>query len=292
MTLSALRVLLRRALSEAAERTGLEIDTSFEADEILRHCGGLSRSDVLLHGDRAADDALCSAALSIADGRKSGEPLAYLLGEVSFFSYDFSVRRGCLIPRADTEVVVEEACSLLPSGGVLWDLCTGSGCIPCAVLLSRDDVSAFGVELFPDALSVAEENRVRHGLRGRFFVTRGDVLAGAVPLSPENGLCAPLPAVISANPPYIASSVCETLDVQVRREPLSALDGGTDGLDFYRAILSRYARNLLPGGHFVFEIGYDQGDALRLLAHEHGFCARIRQDYAGHDRAVILSKAL
>ena len=285
MTFTALRVSLRRILREAGERTGLPIDDVYEADEILRHYSGMDRARVLLNGNTEADGALCSACLSAAEERKTGEPLAYLLGEVSFFGLDLAVRRGCLIPRADTEVLVEEIISRIPENGVLWDLCTGTGCIPCAVLTARPDVSAYGAELFDAPLAAAEENRVRLGLEARFSVSRCDVLKGEAPSRVP-------PSVISANPPYIASSVCDLLDVQVKKEPVSALDGGEDGLLFYRAILSRYAGYLPENGdgYFLFEIGYDQGDALRSLGRAHGFSVSVRRDYAGQDRCAILSR--
>lgn len=284
MTLACLRAGLRASWKRIAETADFSVDVPYETDETLRLLGGFDRAYLLLHGDEEAPADLCDRCFDAARKRAAGEPLAYLLGAVSFFGHDLLVRPGCLIPRADTEVLVEEALGRLPENGVLWDLCTGSGCVPCAVLSGRQDVRAWGVELYPDAEAVCLLNRERFGLGGRFSVCRGDVLAGACP----DG--APSPDVITANPPYIPTAVCKTLDTQVKREPLSALDGGEDGLLFYRAILGNYADVLSPDGCFLFEIGYDEGDALRALAAEHGFSCDIRRDYAGLERTAILCR--
>ena len=292
MTYTLLRRALRTALS--SRENDFSSDPAYEADEILRILCGRDRASLLLHGSDSVEDTLADACLSAAARRADGTPLAYILGKSPFCGHDYFCAPGCLIPRADTEILVEETVSRLPVNGVLWDLCTGTGCIPCAVLLARreerpgpgfcDASRAWGVELYDVPLALAEKNGVSLGLSERFFPCRGDVLAGDCP--PD----APSPDIITANPPYIPSSVCETLDSQVKKEPLSALCGGEDGLDFYRAILVNYKDRLKPGGCFLFEIGYDQGEALRRLSAEHGFPCGIRKDYAGHDRTAILKK--
>lgn len=288
MTYTLLRRALRTALSDAGNGNGngngdYYSDPAYEADEILRILCGMDRAALLLGGTGEVPEASASACLAAAARRAEGIPLAYVLGKSPFCGRDYFCAPGCLIPRADTEVLVEEAVSRLPENGVLWDLCAGTGCIPCAVLSERKTARAWGVELYDVPLALAEKNSVSLGLSDRFFPCRGDVLAGDCP--PD----APLPDIITANPPYIPSAVCETLDAQVKKEPLSALCGGEDGLDFYRAILAGYKGVLKPGGCILFEIGYDQGDALRSLAGEHGFSCTIRKDYADHDRTAILT---
>ena len=260
-----------------------EQSASYEADEILFRVAGLKREDRFLRAAEEADPNAWKACLSVAERRAGGEPLAYLLGTVSFFGDDYFVCPGCLIPRADTEVLVEEILRAIPQGGTLLDLCTGSGCVPCAVLRNRPDVTAFAVERYPEPLKAAQENRRRLSLEDRLTLCRGDVLQGTVPEG-----CAP--DLISANPPYIPTAVCGTLSPEVRAEPRSALDGGGDGLMFYRAILTRYASVLPPEGCFLFEIGFDQADALHRISASMGFSCIVRRDYAGRDRVVCLKR--
>ena len=283
MTYAELKRALRLSLSDAAQQSGLSIDCVYEADEILRLRAGMDRAAVIMHSARDVPDDAAQQCLDTARRRAFGTPLGHLLGCSPFFGRDFFVSPGCLIPRADTEVIVEEVLRLLPAGGVLWDLCTGSGCIPLSVLAEREDASAWALELYPQAYAAAEENRRRFGAAGeRLTLCLGDVCRGDLP----NG--SPAPHVISANPPYIRSDVCKTLDVQVKAEPITALDGGEDGLDFYRAILCHYLPHLAPCGCVIFEIGYDQGEALRSLAKEYGCRCQIRRDWGGNDRAAIL----
>ena len=285
MTYAELRRTLRATLSDAGRLTGLSIDTVYEADEILRLVAGLDRAAVLLRGAEEADEAAALRCIAAAKGRGEGIPLAYLLGISPFCGEDFYCAPGCLIPRADTEVLVEEAMSRLPEGGVLWDLCTGSGCVPISVLLQRPDVpAAYGVELYPSAAATAERNiaKFSDALNGRFALVCGDVLLGE---APQNS---PAPSVITANPPYISSSVIETLDVQVQMEPRTALDGGEDGMRYYRAILAGYLGHLAPDGCILFEIGYDQKRAIRALAQEYDCTCIIRRDYDGNDRVAVI----
>jgi len=285
MTYAELRRTLRASLSDASRATGLSIDTVYEADEILRLVAGLDRAAVLLRGAEQADETAAIRCIAAARGRGEGIPLAYLLGVSPFCGEDFHTAPGCLIPRADTEILVEEATARLPEGGVLWDLCTGSGCVPISVLMQRSDIpAAYGVELYPSAIATAEKNtrKFADAIGGRFTVTKGDVLAGDIPAD------APTPAVITANPPYISSAVVDTLDVQVQMEPRTALDGGEDGLRYYRAILAGYLTRLADDGCIIFEIGYDQKRAIRALAAEYDCTCIIRRDYAGNDRVAVI----
>ena len=132
-------------------------------------------------------------------------------------------------------------------------------------------------------IATAERNtqKFADALNGRFSVLQGDVLAGDKPQTSA-------PAVITANPPYISSAVIETLDVQVSMEPRTALDGGEDGMDYYRAILARYLGDLAEGGCIIFEIGYDQKRAIRALAAENDCTCIIRRDYDGNDRVAVI----
>ena len=212
----------------------------------------------------------------------SGEPLAYVLGEWYFYGLTFRLNRECLIPRPDTECVVERAISLLPHDGRLLDLCTGSGCLAISVLVHRPDAVAEAVDIAPLACRMAELNATQNGVGKRLLVRCEDVLTMQPPASPRYHL-------IVSNPPYIRSDVIPTLEGGVRREPLIALDGGADGMRFYRRILSAYRNSLLPGGAFLFEIGYDQREQIIALAAELGYrqCT-VTRDYGGCDRVALV----
>ena len=210
-------------------------------------------------------------------------PLQYLIGEWDFYRESYEVSEDCLIPRADTELLVERAIALLPEGGCFLDLCTGSGCVAISTLASRPDTTAVAVDLFPGTLALAERNAKRNHVDGRIELVRADVLS-------EPEIRGGFDAILS-NPPYISAADIQTLQSEVRHEPRAALAGGEDGLDFYRAILSRWVELLSPNGFILFEIGYDQGDALRTLAREHGFCATVLRDLCGNDRVVHLTRS-
>ncbi len=210
---------------------------------------------------------------------ESGEPLAYVIGEWYFYGLTFKLNRACLIPRPDTEHVVEAAIGKIPKNGRFADLCTGSGCIAVSVLKNRPDLSAEGYDISEAALSAARENAALNGVSAQFSAL--DVLNA----EPQEEI---YDAVVS-NPPYIRSDVIPTLST-VQREPAAALDGGKDGLVFYREIVRRYKSALKKDGSFIFEIGYDQGRDIKRIAEENGFSCEIMKDYGGNDRVAVLMR--
>lgn len=207
---------------------------------------------------------------------KEGEPLAYILGEWYFYNETYKVSSDCLIPRPETEHVVDELIRVLPENGRFTDLCTGSGCIAISVLCHRPDVAAVAVDISDKAIAIAKENAALNGVSDRISFICADIVK-----------CDPLGAetfdAISSNPPYIRSSVIDTLQEQVKREPRIALDGGEDGLDFYRIIFNKYRKNIHNGGKIICEIGYDQG---KILSETFG--CRILKDYSHNDRVAVL----
>ncbi len=225
------------------------------------------------------------AVLDAVRRRLAHEPLQYILGEWSFYRQTYKVTPDCLIPRSDTEVLVEEALRQLPPNARFADLCTGSGCIAVSTLAERPDFSCIAVDKFPATLALAVHNAQKNGVSDRFTPLQADVLT-------PFALCAhgSLDAILS-NPPYIRTESLSALAPELHREPVAALDGGTDGLCFYRAILQNTAVFLKKDGFFLFEIGYDQGEALEQLGKEAGFTdCRIRKDYGGNPRVVTLSR--
>jgi release factor glutamine methyltransferase len=217
------------------------------------------------------------------------EPIAYLTGTAHFFNLEFQVTRDVLIPRPDTETVVENVLQLarnqvgFESPRVL-DLCTGSGCIAAAIAYHLKTAVVTATEISSAAVGIARKNIERLGLAGRVLVEEGDLfepISRMVDAQPFN--------LIVSNPPYIPTAQIETLDRSVRGyEPTKALDGGTDGLAFHRRILADAPARLVTGGRIYLEIAFDQGAAAEELGK--GFDAfedvRILKDFAGRDRVL------
>ena len=217
------------------------------------------------------------------------EPIAYLTGRAHFFNLEFEVTRDVLIPRPDTETLVENVIQALKREMVLdaprvLDLCTGSGCVAAAVAHNVKAAVVIATEISPAAAAVARRNVARLGLDGRVAVEEGDLF------EPLTRMVDPQPFdVIVSNPPYIPTRSVAELDRSVRDyEPVQALDGGPDGLAFHRRILAEGADRVVPGGRLFMEIQFDHGPAARELAAAAGGWedVRILKDHAGHDRVV------
>ena len=215
----------------------------------------------------------------------AGEPLAYITGEAYFYGEVYTVTADCLIPRPDTERVVDRIVRLCGEKSMsMLDLCTGSGCIAISSAAHCPGLRVAAVDISQGALALAARNSARNGTGGRVEFILADITdAGFTAALPDGGY-----DIIASNPPYIATAVIPTLDASVLREPTLALDGGADGLDFYRIILREYGRKLAPGGVMLLEIGFDQADALRGLSAEYGYFCRIYRDYGGNDRVAEL----
>ena len=210
--------------------------------------------------------------------RAAREPMAFILGRQEFWSLEFLVSPATLIPRPDSEAVVEAALALPPAARIL-DLGTGTGCLLLSVLHERPDAFGVGVDLVPEAAALARTNAENLGLEGRASFLCGD---WATALNGRFGL-------ILSNPPYIEAAAIPTLMPDVSRyEPRNALDGGADGLDAYRTILLALPNLLAPGGESVLELGLGQGPAIASLARAAGFASRFHLDLAGIERVIVL----
>ena len=272
-----------RTLTDALFRAGID-EPAYEASLLLERFAGVTYATLMTDRDRLYD----ATALETAVARRlTREPLQYILGEWEFYGCTFTVTPDCLIPRPDTEILVEAAIRALPKGARIADLCTGSGCIAVATLVHRPDVTADALELYPNTLALATENAARGGVSARFTPIKGDLLGNGVDLLSSR---APYDAILS-NPPYIPTADIAALAPEVHREPFAALDGGDDGLLFYRAILRDYAPLVKPGGCILLEIGYDQADALRALAAEYlpNATVEILRDLGGNDRVTKIT---
>lgn len=212
-------------------------------------------------------------------------PLQYILGHTEFFGLRFLVSPDCLCPRPDTEISVETALSVLPENAQFLELCTGSGCISVSLVKTRPDLSGIATDKFPKTLEMAKKNAREHGVTDRLSFALADLFD-----EPEYVRNRRFDAIIS-NPPYIPTREIEELSEEVKKEPLAALDGGDDGLEFYRHIVGEYRKYLKDDGVMIFEIGYDQGDALVKIARENAFDCRIIKDLGKNDRVALLTKA-
>ena len=216
--------------------------------------------------------------------RAAREPLQYILGEVGFFREEYTVTRDVLIPRSDTEMLVEYAVEHIPAGAHFLDLCTGSGCIAISTLKNTERTTATAVDISPAALAVARGNAERNGVAERLSFVECDLLASGIPE------CGERPYAILSNPPYVTASAYLELEEELYREPRIALVGGADGLDFYRRLAGEALVAVLPCGFVAFEIGYDQADALGRIAAEHGASCEILRDLGGCDRVAVLRR--
>lgn len=257
-----------------------------DARLLANRFSGRETSFLLANPDAALPDPMGELEAALAR-RCAREPLQYILGTWHFWRQEYLISPACLVPRADTEILLEQAISLLPTGARFLDLCTGSGCIAVSLLCERPDLSAVAVELSPAALDIARQNAAAYHLTDdRLLLVQGDVFAAD--FLPTIG---PFHAILS-NPPYIPTRDLATLPPETQQEPTLALDGGEDGLQFYRRMLAPDYRQLLyDGGSYLFEIGYDQGDAMRALAAANHLSCRIVRDYGGNDRVAHLSPA-
>ena len=217
-----------------------------------------------------------------------GEPIQYVLGEWDFRTLTLKCDRRALIPRPETEELVTRVLGYLNAetqrrrGGLIVDVGTGTGAIVLSLAKEfRGEAAFLGTDVSEDAIALAKENAVRCGLADRVKFAVADGLDDF-----DEPQCVD---VIVSNPPYIETAVCETLDPRVKDfEPRLALDGGTSGLDFYERYLSDAVNLLKPGGAVFFEIGENQGEAVRQLMFDCGFNdIRIEKDYAGHDRYAM-----
>lgn len=215
--------------------------------------------------------------------RLSGTPLQHITGRWEFYGIPLEVTRDTLIPRADTETLAETAIALLESRSRsrLLDLCCGSGCLAISVLKNVEGVTAVLADLSEAALEVAQRNLIRHHLTGRALTAVID--AKAVPPAALGRF-----HLIVCNPPYIPSEEIPTLDIEVQREPHMALDGGADGLDFYRAVAEGYFNSLHNGGVLAFEVGLGQFEDVSRILEEAGYKnVQVRNDLTGIERVVL-----
>ena len=263
------------------QAAGIE-ETALDARLLLEAVCGTDRNDLLVHGEQQVAPEAEEKYLNWIRQRAEHIPLQQLTGEQGFMGLTFNVNEHVLIPRQDTEILVEEVLKELHDGMRVLDMCTGSGCILLSLMHYSNDCEGLGVDLSAEALEVAGRNVLKvltpekaehaHFLQSDLF----EKVEGKF-------------EIIVSNPPYIASAEVEKLMPEVRdHEPRMALDGTEDGLYFYRRIIEEAGKHLVSSGMLFFEIGYDQGQAVSELMRTEGYCeVQVVQDYAGLDRVVL-----
>ncbi len=252
-------------------------DAKLDAWYLLSYVTGMSRASYIMEATSPIEDLALYKYQEFLYRRAQHEPLQYIVGEQDFMGLKFWVNDHVLIPRQDTEVLVEQALELIPSGSHVLDLCTGSGCVLISLVALGQGLSGIGVDISPEARDVAKENGQRLvGDKAVFY--KGDLF------EPIHGR---FNAIVS-NPPYIPSQVIEDLEPEVKdHEPRLALDGTADGLYFYRKICAEAPDYLNEGGWLLVEIGYDQGQAVLELFEAAGFKeVEIVKDLSKNDRVV------
>lgn len=264
------------------------------AELLLAHVLSAPRIRLYTEYDRPLSDGELSQMRALVQRASEEEPIAYLTGRAHFFSLEFDVTRDVLIPRPDTETLVENVLQTvrhhagLESPRVI-DLCTGSGCVAAALAHNLKTATVVATDISDKAVEVARRNIDRLGLAGRVVVEAGDLfepLAHMVDVQPFD--------LIVANPPYIRTIDIPALDRGVREyEPVQALDGGLDGLTLHRRILEQAPGRLVPGGRVYLEIAFDQGELAREVAA--GYSAfndiQILKDFGGRDRVLAVRRA-
>lgn len=263
-------------------------EAALDARLLLEHVCGTDRNTLLAHADRLVTEEDRLRYQELIKRRASRIPLQQLTGVQNFMGLDFLVNEHVLIPRQDTEFLVEEVLKNLHDGMRVLDLCTGTGCILISLLRYTNDCQGLGVDISPEALAVAKMN-ARRLLTGNGESAESERRGHLQFL--ESDLYERVEGIfdiIVSNPPYIPTEVIDTLMPEVREhEPRLALDGSEDGLIFYRRIIEGCRAHLKGGGMLFFEIGHDQGAAVSELMEQAGFLeVQVTKDYAGLDRVV------
>lgn len=271
--------LITRAQS-VLESYGIE-NARNEAVWLFDSISSTTRMTRLLNGITEVDDMTAADYLGAVERRVKGEPLQYIIGEWDFFGNTFLVGEGVLIPRPETELLVDISLERVKDikSPVVVDLCSGSGCIALSAALSRPDAEVIAVEKSPDAFAYLEKN-IKGLSVTNVTAVNGDIFEGSriLPLLHAD--------IIISNPPYIPSAEIDGLSVEVSHEPKMALDGGNDGLDFYRAIASDWFGILKPGGFVTVECAENQTEEiLSLFSHSLSRCCS-HLDQFGNPRIV------
>lgn len=263
--------------TEKLQKAGID-DARLDAWYLLEYVTGITKASYYGNPEEEVEEEKALDYLEKIRIRSTRVPLQHITGEQEFMGYPFLVNQHVLIPRQDTETLVEEALHMSHEGMRVLDMCTGSGCILLSMMKMKPDMEGVGCDISEEALKVAEENRKRLNVNNVSFIQSDlfEQIEGTFDM-------------IVSNPPYIRTDVIQELQDEVRmHDPWIALDGKEDGLFFYRKIVNEGGRFLKNGGVLLFEIGCDQGEAVSELMKVSGYSnVKIKKDLAGLDRVVI-----
>lgn len=259
------------------------------AEMLLSFVLGMQRIELYMHFDKVIEKPKLDKLHSLVKRCIADEPVQYLVGGCEFYSMSFAVCPDCLIPRPETELLVERAIEFLRSradlgGQYVCDLCTGNGCIAATVAKSYPNCKVIATDICDKALAVAAKNIAKYRLVEKVKLLEGDLFEPII-----SQLDVKRFDLIVSNPPYVSRAEYENLDAKVKKyEPRLALDGGDDGLDIYRRIISQASEHLKPGGALMLEIGYLQGDAVKKMLEDTDAFGRItiEKDFNNNDRIV------
>jgi release factor glutamine methyltransferase len=274
------------------KRSGVD-EPRLSSELLLAHALNCNRMALYTRYEQTPPSEQVAVFREMVKKRKDGTPVAYLIGQAWFFSLDFVVSSDVLIPRPDTETLVEQAIRLVRTGcdsasPRILDLCTGSGCIGVALAKNITAAQVVAVDLSDKALAIARQNAQTHGVADRVLLVQGDLFEPIAALIPPVRF-----GLVISNPPYIPSGQIARLMPEVHRhEPRLALDGGPDGMDFHRRIAAGAGEFLLPGGALMMETAFDQAANVEKIVAATEWYENIRtiRDAAGHQRCVLGQK--
>lgn len=267
-------ITLKEAIKALAE-SGVD-SPEYDARELFSAFGVLENR--ILTQDVSSDSVELMAALK---RRMAREPLQYILGSVGFYREEYKVTPDCLIPRSDTEILVDYAVNHIPQGESFADLCSGSGCVGISTLKNTTGTTCTSFDVSDGAIALTIENGRCNGVSDRLTVIKKDLLTEEI----DGEYFA-----ILSNPPYIPREVYEGLEAEIFSEPEIAFVGGEDGLIFYERLIPVCIDRIKPEGFIAFEIGFDQAESLRSIAARYGLECLIIKDYSGNDRVAVLRK--
>jgi release factor glutamine methyltransferase len=276
---------LSEAVRDGAKRLaghGVE-NAAFDSFALMSELNGMDRTYYLVHGNEAVTDGLYEKFNEYIERRCRREPLQHILGKAWFYGYEFTVNENVLVPRSDTEILVENVLAVSDETSRIIDMCTGSGCIILTLAKQGHLLSGLGVDYSQKALAVAEKNREKLQAENVEFI-QSDLFKEKRLMQEYIGKT----DIVVSNPPYIPTKVIEGLSDEVRLfDPMLALDGHEDGLYFYRRITSQAKEFLTPGGFLFYEIGHDQSEAVENEMAQAGYTEIVTiKDFAGLDRVV------
>lgn len=257
----------------------------FDAQQLIFYCLGMNKTQLLLNSGNSVEEGKLIFFKDCIKRRCSHEPLQYILGMWDFHRFSFKVGEGVLIPRPETELLVEFAAEKIQKNNfqIVYDLCCGSGCIGLTVAKLFPNVKVYCVDVSDKAIEYTTKNKELLGT-DNVMVVKADVLDAV------GFLGLPRPDIILSNPPYIKTEEIKTLQPEIAFEPFMALDGGADGLVFYRALCENWFTYINKGGYIAMEIGEDQGKDVLSLFINKAEKARIIKDVSGLDRVVAVKR--